>query len=267
MIDGETRVFAILGSPVSHSLSPAMQTAAFMAAGINAVYVPLPCDAVDVGSLIGALTAAGGGGNVTVPHKGTAATALDQPSETVSILGACNTFWGDESGSSGDNTDVAGVRQALVDLEAANSVWLVVGTGGSARAVVKAASEVGAAVAVKSRSVVKAARFRDWIESCGVALASPDQAEVVINATPLGLLDGDVLPAERDEMPVMKWALDLVYRAGRTRWIRELRTKGVPAEDGRTMLVAQGAAAFECWFPGMDAPREVMHAVVDRALR
>ncbi len=92
---------------MSHSLSPAMQTAAFTAMGINAVYLPLPCDASNVATLITTLTAAGGGGNVTVPHKGVAATSVDQPSETVRLLGACNTFWGDEQGSLGDNTDVA----------------------------------------------------------------------------------------------------------------------------------------------------------------
>lgn len=267
MIDGQTRVFAILGSPVAHSLSPAMQTAAFTASGINAVYVPLPCDASSVAAMIGTLTAAGGGGNVTIPHKGVAATSVDQPSETVSVLGACNTFWGDESGSLGDNTDVAGVRHALRQLGVPASVWLVVGTGGSARAVVEAAKSAGAAVAVKSRSVVKAARFRDLIVSRGLSVAEPADAEVAINATPLGLLDSDPAPVERSEVPAMRFALDLVYRPGYTPWVRGLLQDGLSAEDGRTMLVAQGAVAFEQWFPGVDAPRQVMRAVVERALR
>lgn len=267
MIDGHTRLFAILGSPVGHSLSPAMQTAAFTATGINAVYLPLPCDASDMATLITTLTAAGGGGNVTVPHKGVAAKSVDQPSETVTLLGACNTFWGDEQGSMGDNTDVAGVRQALQQIGAPASIWLVVGTGGSARAVVEAAKSAGASVAVKSRSVVKAARFREWISSRGVTVADLSDAEVAINATPLGLLDSDPAPVERSEVPAMRYALDLVYRPRRTPWVRTLQQDGISAEDGRTMLVAQGAAAFELWFPGVDAPREVMRAVVEQALR
>jgi shikimate dehydrogenase len=266
MIDGRTRVFGILGSPVGHSLSPTMQTAAFTASGINAVYVPIPCDASDVGTLIATLTSAGGGGNVTIPHKGIAATCVDQPSETVTLLEACNTFWGDEQGSLGDNTDVAGVCQALHQVGAPASTWLVVGTGGSARAVVEAAKSAGAAVAVKSRSVVKAARFREWISDRGVTVADVAEAEVAINATPLGLLESDPLPVEREEVPAMRFALDLVYRSRRTPWIRALRHDGLLAEDGRTMLVAQGAAAFEQWFPGVDAPREIMRAVVEQAL-
>jgi len=244
-----------------------MQTAAFTAMGINAVYLPLPCDGGNVATLIATLTAAGGGGNVTIPHKGIAGTSTDRPSERVTLLGACNTFWGDDHGSLGDNTDVAGVRQALQEIGAPPSAWLVVGTGGSARAAVEAAKSAGASVAVKSRSVVKAAQFREWIASRGITVADPAEAEVAINATPLGMLDSDPLPVERSEVPAMRWALDLVYRRRRTPWIRGLRQEGLSAEDGRAMLVAQGTAAFELWFPGVDAPREVMRAVVEHALR
>jgi shikimate dehydrogenase len=68
-LSGSTRVFAILGDPVAHSLSPAMQNAAFRLMGINAVYVPLRCSAEDVPLLMASLARAGGGGNVTIPHK------------------------------------------------------------------------------------------------------------------------------------------------------------------------------------------------------
>ncbi len=267
MIDGETRVLAILGSPVAHSLSPMMQTAAFRAVGLKAVYVPFPCDASHLEPMMRALSEARGGGNVTIPYKSAAADALDHQTELVSLLGACNTFWGDEDGVWGDNTDVAGIHQALKELGAPPTVWLIIGTGGSARAAVEAARQAGAAVAVKSRSVVKAARFRDWIRGRGVASASPEEAVVVINATPLGMLENDPLPVGHSEVPTARVALDLVYRPRRTAWIRALRAQGFEAEDGRTMLVAQGAAAFERWFPGVAAPKEIMRAVVDRALR
>ena len=77
MRGGRTRVFALLGQPVAHSLSPAMQNAAFRVLGLDAVYVPLPCAAEHVPVLMAALAAAGGGGNVTVPHKAIAAKAVD----------------------------------------------------------------------------------------------------------------------------------------------------------------------------------------------
>src|SRR5688500_10278670 len=106
VISGRTRVFAILGDPVSHSLSPAMHNAAFRALGLDAVYVPLPCKADDVPVLLGSLARAGGGGNVTVPHKEAAARAVDRLEPLAQALGACNTFWGDDGGAAGGNTDV-----------------------------------------------------------------------------------------------------------------------------------------------------------------
>ena len=101
MIGGRSRVFAILGEPVAHSLSPAMHNAAFRALGLDAVYVALRASAADVPHLIRALARAGGGGNVTVPHKEVAAQAVDQPGDRVRSLGACNTFWGGEGGARG----------------------------------------------------------------------------------------------------------------------------------------------------------------------
>ncbi|MGH7525710.1 MAG: shikimate dehydrogenase family protein, partial [Gemmatimonadales bacterium] len=152
MIDGTTRVFALLGDPVAHSLSPAMQNAAFRALGLPAVYVPLRCSTDDVPPLVRALTRAGGGGNVTVPHKETAAAAVDRCLESAEIAGACNTFWGEDGRSMGDNTDVTGVLVALKGLDAPSGPWLVAGTGGGARAAVIAAGRRGAAVAISSRS-------------------------------------------------------------------------------------------------------------------
>ena len=89
----------------------------------------LRASATDVPQLIRALTRAGGGGNVTVPHKEVAALAVDQPSDRVRTLGACNTFWGGEGGARGDNTDVDGVLASLELLEAPASAWLIAGTG------------------------------------------------------------------------------------------------------------------------------------------
>jgi shikimate dehydrogenase len=90
---------------------------------------------------------------------------------------------------------------------------------------------------------------------------------VVINATPLGLDARDALPVTRAEVPAAGAALDMVYRPGETAWVRALRAAGVRTADGRAMLVAQGAAALECWFPGVDAPVEIMRAAIDAALR
>ncbi|HKU60343.1 MAG TPA: hypothetical protein VJQ44_03930, partial [Gemmatimonadales bacterium] len=97
--------------------------------------------------------------------------------------------------------------------------------------------------------------------------ARPDHCAVVVNATPLGLAGEEALPVAPGEVPSARVALDMVYRPGETAWVRTLRAAGVRAADGRAMLVAQGAAALECWCPGVDAPEQIMRAAVDAALR
>ncbi|HEX3274450.1 MAG TPA: shikimate dehydrogenase [Gemmatimonadales bacterium] len=266
MIDGSTRVFAILGDPVAHSLSPAMHNAAFRVLGLRAVYVPIRCAAGDLAPLLRALASAGGGGNVTVPHKEAAARVLDRPRPMVDRLEACNTFWGEGDEAVGDNTDVAGVLAALDELEPPPGPWLVLGTGGAARAVVGAACDRGAAVAVTSRSADRRRRFEDWAAGLGVRTADAAACAVVVNTTPLGLHPGDALPLAQPPAPATV-ALDLTYAPGETEWVRAMRAAGLRAADGRGMLVAQGAAALECWFPRVRAPVEVMRAAVDAQLR
>ena len=267
MISGKSRVFAILGDPVAHSLSPVMQNAAFRALGLDAVYVPLRVSSDQTPGLLRALALAGGGGNVTVPHKETATGAIDQPTARVQALGACNTFWGTAGVVHGDNTDVDGVGNALDRLEAPPSRWLVAGTGGAARAVVAAAIARGAAVAIRSRDATRRASFERWARAQGATLGPSRECEVLINSTPLGLHAGDHLPIALEEAPAARVALDLVYARGETTWVKLMRQEGLRAADGRVMLVAQGAAAFARWFPEEDPPLDVMRAAVSDALR
>ena len=267
MIDGSTRVYALLGDPVAHSLSPAMQNAAFRALGLPAVYVPLRCEPAGVPGLIRALAAAGGGGNVTSPHKEVAAGAVDRLLETAREVGMCNAFWARDGEIVGDNTDVAGVLAAVESLAPPEGPWLIVGTGGGARAAVVAAGRRGAGVAVRSRSSERARALEAWADARGRSRARPADCAVVVNATPLGLGGDDALPVTAADVPGARAALDMVYRPGETLWVRTLRAAGLRAADGRAMLVAQGAAALQCWFPGVDAPDEIMRAAVDAALR
>ncbi|MGE3525282.1 MAG: shikimate dehydrogenase [Gemmatimonadales bacterium] len=267
MTTGRTRVFAILGDPVAHSLSPAMQGAAFLALGLDAVYVPMPCAAGQVGTVMAALVGGGGGGNVTVPHKKTAAACLVRSEAAVTETGACNTFYGRDGELSGDNTDIHGILTALDHLDAPPTGWLILGTGGSARAAVCAARRRGAMVAIRSRSIERRLELERWIVSTGTHLAMAEECEVVINATPLGLGSDDPLPLPLEELPPVSVALDLVYRPGGTRWVYELARRQIRAVDGREVLVAQGAAALERWFPDEHAPLEVMRAVVSAGLR
>jgi shikimate dehydrogenase len=266
MIGGRTRLFVLLGRPVAHSLSPAMQNAAFQVLGLDAVYAALDCRPEDTFALAQSLAQGGGGGNATVPHKIVLAAALQRPSSRVGELGAANVFWGEGDALVGDNTDLDGVLESLRLLDAPATSWLVIGTGGSARAVVGAAAERGARIGVRSRTPARAAEFLAWAASLGVQPAEPAECEVIINATPLGLAPGDGLPLEVASVPQVRIALDLVYHRGETAWVRHCRAKGLRAADGREMLVAQGAGSLERWFPKLRAPREVMRAAVARAL-
>lgn len=269
-VSGSTRVFAILGDPVAHSLSPAMQNAAFRLLGLNAVYVPLRCSAEDLPGVMTSLARAGGGGNVTIPHKTVAAHAVSQPSSWVRAIDACNTFWS-EGGADGpligDNTDIEGILAALERLEAPAGPWLLAGTGGSSRAVAAAAKERGVALAVLSRTTARGVEFSQWAErSLGVRAAEPEECRVLINATPLGLAPGDGDPVPVEVAPEATVALDLVYARGETGWVRRSRARGLRADDGREVLVRQGAAAFSRWFPAKQAPVEAMRAAVHAAL-
>jgi shikimate dehydrogenase len=263
---GRTRVFALLGDPVAHSLSPVMQTAAFRVLGLDAVYVPLPCLATQLDVLMTALAAAGGGGNVTVPHKAAAAAALSHPSDRVRSLGSCNTFWSEGGALAGDSTDDDGVQAAIQRLEVEAAVWLVIGTGGSARAVVEAARLAGARLAVSSRDAARAASFRAWAGARGVGSAAAEEAGLVINATPLGLKADDLLPSQPPATPNAIAALDLVYARGETAWVRAQRAAGRTAADGREVLLAQGAESLRRWFPRHSPPLDVMRAAVHAAL-
>jgi shikimate dehydrogenase len=267
VISGHSRVFAILGKPVSHSLSPAMHNAAFRALGLDAIYVALACEGSDVAGAMHLLAHSGGGGNVTVPHKAGAAAALDLATPLVRRLEACNTFWIEEGALHGDNTDVAGVSAALEQLDLPPGPWLVAGTGGAARGVVGAAAAHGATVAVRSRDAGRRSAFERWMAGLGVQSAQAAECTVLVNATPLGLHPGDHLPIAADQAPGAIVALDLVYSPHGTTWSRAMREAGLRAADGREVLVAQGAAAFRRWFPEEDPPTEVMRAAVEDALR
>lgn len=270
-ISASTRLLAVIGDPVEHSLSPAMHNAACRVLGLDAVYVALRCSPEALAGVLTALAAIGGAGNVTVPYKEAAERCLARKTDLCARVGACNTFWSEDAQLVGDNTDVAGVLASLRQLGAEGAPrWLLIGTGGAARAVAVAAAEARAALHVLSRDAGRAERFVEWARSRG-AQAQPARDDVIpdvaINATPLGLKESDPLPLNSARIQKLRAGLDLVYAPGETRWVRALRAAGVIAQDGREMLVQQGAAAFSRFFPGADAPMEVMRAAVAHALR
>ena len=258
----------LLGHPVAHSLSPAMQNAALLRAGVALTYEALDVAPDDVAAVLVALRAQHAAGNVTMPHKGAVAARCDRRTDVAERTGMVNTFWYDGADLIGDNTDVAGfegmVRHLLGGPRDGAQVALL-GAGGGAAAVLDVLREwPGVAVRLWARSAERArglgTTHRGIVtraESVRDACAS---ASIVINATPVGL-SGDAVPVDvaslRDDAAVM----DLAYRRGETPWVRAARARGLVAADGRQMLVEQGAAAFVRWF-GEEPDRAAMLAAL-----
>ena len=271
-ISAKTRLLTVIGDPVAHSLSPAMHNAACRALGLDAVYVALQVPPASLPAVLAMQAAIGGAGNVTVPHKEAVEGSVARKTDVCARVGACNTFWTEDGELVGDNTDVFGLATALGKIGAGQKGerWLVVGSGGSARATAVTAADRGATLFVRSRDASRAKAFATWASGIGVSTTvatGPIEVDVAINATPLGLAGHDPLPVDVNHIPGVQRALDLVYAPGETRWVHALRERGIEAMDGREMLVQQGAAAFERFFPGTDAPTDVMRAAVQRALR
>lgn len=275
-ITAATRVYAVLGDPVHHSLSPPMQNAAFREAGVDGVYVALRCGPEACTGLIRALARAGGGGNVTLPHKSLAASVVDLPSGSVVRTGACNTFWEDGGVIHGDNTDVEGFSRAVETLMGArpeNASVLLLGAGGAARAVTVALLDGGVrVVTIANRSTPRARVLASVMEDDRVRVlnavedALGGSYDLLVNATSLGLRPTDPAPMSLGQMGAVGWVLDLVYAPDGTALVREARSRGIPAADGTEMLVQQGAAAFRRWW-GNEPCLEAMRRAVLRGGR
>lgn len=255
----------LLGHPVGHSLSAVMQNAALRAAGIPLTYEPVDVPRRALEDTVADLRRAGAAGNVTIPHKEAVRALCDRLAPPAMATGAVNTFWTAIDGALvGDNTDVDGFATAAESLlEAAPRAQrvLLLGAGGAAAAVLLAMKRWDASdVYLYSRSMERA---RELIDRMGLPVqlvkdpeATARSATLVVNATPVGMRD-DQMPIDPGALAPGSAVLDLVYRRGETAWVRAARARGCRAADGLTMLVAQGAAAFERWF-GIAPDREAM---------
>ncbi|MBV6520908.1 MAG: Shikimate dehydrogenase (NADP(+)) [Gemmatimonadaceae bacterium] len=260
----------LLGRPVAHSLSPRFQNAALLKAGI-----PLTYEAIDVAPLkladtMSALRLVRGAGNVTIPHKTAVADLCDCLTPVATRTGAVNTFWHDAAGTlNGDNTDVEGFLRLVESLRLPSLPQRVaiLGAGGAAAAVCDAvASWPGTTALLWSRHPETAARLAKRYAACVSPVTDIEDcvrsAGLVVNATPVGLLDEDI-PLPVHLIPRDAAVTDLVYRTTETRWVREARAHGHPAADGLVMLIEQGAAAFRRWF-GVEPDRDAMRRAAGR---
>jgi shikimate dehydrogenase len=253
----------VCGWPVAHSRSPQMHNAALAAVGLDDWrYLRLPLPPELFAETVRALPAAGFRGvNVTIPHKHAALALADRASDAARAIGAANTLTFEDGAIVADNTDAPGLLAALGSSPAGRSA-LVLGAGGAGRAAVWALKRAGAAdVAIWNRTPQRARALA--AELGARAVEAPERADIVINATSVGLHDPDAtfkaLPLGADELDAGSLVVDMVYRAGETRFLEAARTRGARVVDGLDILVGQGAASFERW-TGLEAPREAMRA-------
>ena len=296
-ISGRTVLVGVLGDPVRHSLSPAMHNAALQQLGLDWVYLALPTPAASLATVLNALEALGCRGlNVTIPHKQAVAALCRELSPLAQRLGAVNTLVPHPGGGwFGTNTDVEGflapLRASTKPGPAATS-WaeqqaLVLGCGGSARAVVAGLVELGLGrITLVGRQAAKLttclAACRGWAPQLET-LVWPNQgegggdeliqalaaAQLVVNTTPLGMAAaGD--PQARELSPLQPRQLealapgscvyDLIYTPRPTLLLRQATARGCQGLDGLEMLVQQGAAALGLWSGVKELPVAAMRA-------
>ena len=289
-ISGRTALVGVLGDPVRHSLSPAMHNAALAELGLDWVYLALPVAAAALPGALRTLAALDCRGlNVTIPHKQAAADLADTLCPLATRLGAVNTLVPrPEGGWWGTNTDVEGFREPLQESLAAGEGWggrraLVLGCGGSARAVVAGLVELGlAAVQLAGRRPAAVAAFMadcrpwapalealPWPEGGDGLAAALAQADLVVNTTPVGMVAGrsgddtnpapcPLGPAELEALRPSAVVYDLIYTPRPTRLLQAAAARGCRSLDGLEMLVRQGAAALRLWSGQAEVPLAAM---------
>ncbi|MGQ0712345.1 MAG: shikimate dehydrogenase [Gemmatimonadaceae bacterium] len=264
----------LVGHPVAHSLSPALQNAALRYARLPITYeaIDVTPDALD--DTIARLVAVRAGGNVTIPHKEAFARRCARVDAIAERVGAVNTFRVANDGQlEGANTDVGGFDALAREAGALRpgARVAVLGAGGASAAVLAALERwSGARVSLFNRSPARAAalaaRFPIVERVATTAVEAVREASVVVNSTSLGLHGDDELPVPVNALHEGAAVLDLVYRPGETAWVRAARSRGHHAVDGFCMLLEQGALGFEWWL-GIAAPRDVMRAALTEAMR
>jgi len=262
----------LIGYPLGHSLSPKIHNAALTACGLQGEYSLFPITPDDMQGLKDILARVRNGEihglNVTIPHKQNVIPLLDELTPTAQAIGAVNTISMRDGKLVGDNTDAPGFLKDLGGLNIPQvSKALVLGAGGSARAVVYALVHAGWGVTLSVRRPEQAQALASnyHLPICQFPLSDSQSPtfDLLINTTPIGMVPNvDASPwPEHLDFPKDTAVYDLVYNPRETRLVRDARAAGLPARTGLGMLIEQAALAFEIW-TGRKPPREVLFKAV-----
>jgi len=268
-LDRRTRVYGVIGNPVSHSLSPLLHNTGFIARRMNAVYLPFL--AKDLRDFLAAIEPMGiAGFSVTLPHKEAIVRHLDDCDPLAAAIGAVNTVVvrGGEK-LFGYNTDYVGVLRALERRVALRgSRVLVLGAGGAARAAAFALARGGAVVTICAKRKAKA---RGLARAVGGEVTERGRLrreffDAIVNATPVGMFPHARRSPLRGEELNCRLVMDLIYRPMKTELLRRAAQRGIETVSGVEMFLAQGIAQWEIW-SGLRAPETAMRSAVLVALR
>jgi shikimate dehydrogenase len=272
-ISGRTKICALIGDPVEHTMSPAMHNAAFKKTGLDYLYIPLRVSMAQLPQAIAGLKALNVAGfNVTIPHKVAVIPLLDSLDPLAEKIRAVNTVVNDNGKLRGYNTDAEGFYRVLLENgfspQGRNVVLL--GAGGAARAIAYILAEKGARLTVLNRQ-----QEIDWAESIArfihddlrkevkvfelgdIAKALPG-ADLLVNATSVGMSPADeVSPVPAGLLKGVPAVFDIVYNPLKTKLLKEAADAGALTLSGLDMLAWQGALAFEKW-TGKAAPVDLM---------
>jgi 3-dehydroquinate dehydratase/shikimate dehydrogenase len=268
-LNRQTRIYGVIGDPISHSLSPLLHNTAFIARKINAAYVPFLVrrladflkSAPDLGVR---------GFSVTLPHKQSILRYLKDCDALSAEIGAVNTVTVRGDGSLyGCNTDYVGVLRALeAKLPLPKSRVLILGAGGAARAAAFALSRAGAGVFICARRDVAARELARAVDGEVVPRRALRTTffDAVLNATPTGMYPHSrISPLAPGELHC-RIVMDLIYRPERTQLLKIAAQKGIATVSGVEMFLAQGVAQWELWMK-RQAPEKAMRRAVLAALR
>lgn len=278
-IFGTSKVYGILGCPVAHSVSPVMQNAAFMAAGIDAVYVPFHVEPGDIGKAVNGLRSLGVAGfNLTIPHKTSVMDFLDWISPEARVAGAVNTVVNSGGVLKGHNTDGAGLLISIsrdLGMDVCGKRVLLLGGGGAARGALAEllGRDVGPVSIVNRNTETGRKLVDDMLSSfpeANINLHGYDAIEgilpdtdLLINATSVGLGGEKICGLPLELIPKIAKVYDMVYGPVQTPLVRRAIELGIKAVDGSGMLVAQGELAFMLWTGSMP-PEGVMKMAVEQ---
>jgi len=272
-ISGKTRVCAIIGDPVEHSLSPVMHNAAFKELGLNLVYVAFTVTRNELKDAISGARSLGLRGlNVTMPHKNAVITYLNETDSTAKVIGAVNTILNNQGKLIGYNTDGVGALRALKEngISPDGKKMLLLGAGGAAKAIAFQAAQEVEELVILNRTSEKAEKLAEVLRrefgkrvkggelSAEVLKKEMKDADILVNATSVGMHpDVNRSPVPSDLLRSDLCVMDIIYNPLETKLLKDAKTVGAKVVSGLEMLLYQGAVAFEIW-TNCPAPVEVM---------